>query len=121
MGKLYLSSISNINKLDVDKKIFIARKSLPIETMKKYDLLWAVDFAPSAELFSDIKSKVINWKQYVKRYRKEMLNNKHLNFIEKALEKDISIAFICYCNGKNCHRYILGNYYKELGFEVIEI
>ena len=104
MTKLYLTSISNINKLDelnVDKKVFIARKSLSIESMKKYDLLWAIDFAPSYQLFTDIKSNKIDWKEYVKRYRREMLTNQSkLDFIENALSKDINVAFICYCNKK---------------------
>lgn len=121
-GTIYLSSVANINKLPADcKKFFIARQALT--NMEKYDLIWLYRLAPSYDLLKGSKSKQISWAQYVKIYRKEMLAMQPvLDKIEASLNIGESFAFICYCpNADRCHRGLLGDYYKEMGFEIVKI
>ena len=117
---LYLCSLSDIKRLDKSiVKVFIAR--VPIKNMEKYDMHHMSILSPSQKLFVDMKiKKNITWKDYVWRYRQEMINNKRaLDFIYNKLEES-SIALICYCHDNHCHRYILGNYFSELGINVIK-
>lgn len=120
MKNLYLCPLSIIKNLsDTTTKLFIARQ--PFENMKKYNIYHIKKLAPSEELFNDIKRNGLSWKNYVWRYRQEMFNNKDiLDLIYKKLETE-EIALICYCHTKNCHRYILGHYFSELGINVIEL
>lgn len=121
-GKIYLASVSNINKIPEGvKRFFIARQALT--NMEKYELVWLYRLAPSADLLKGSKSKQINWSKYVKTYRKEMLAMQPvLDKIEAGLNSGESFAFICYCPKSNqCHRKLIGDYYKEMGFEIIEI
>lgn len=100
-------------------KVFIAK--VPIKNMEKYNMHHMKILAPSTQLFTDMKvKKSITWEQYVWRYRQEMLQNKKvLDFLYSQLD-ETSIALICYCNDSHCHRFILGNYFSELGINVIK-
>jgi uncharacterized protein YeaO (DUF488 family) len=122
IGKLYLSSVSKIKDIPEGViKLFIALA--PIKDMDKYDLHHAKNLAPSRELLYDIKSKKITWKEYVLRFRREMLNmTMSLNNVQRHLDKGNSIALICYCgNYKQCHRGLFGHYFEEIGYEVVII
>jgi uncharacterized protein YeaO (DUF488 family) len=65
---------------------------------------------PSEELLKDIKEGKIDWAEYERRFRKEILNNPKamakLKEIKKlAEEKDVRL--ICYEKNPPCHRFIL--------------
>jgi uncharacterized protein YeaO (DUF488 family) len=121
-SKIYLSSLSKSKNLpDNVIKLFIARQ--PIKNMGKYDLKHVTELAPSKELLYDYKGDKITWKEYVDLYREEMRSinaRKMLNKIIDYLDMCNDIALICYCgSSSNCHRNIVGNYFKEIGKEVI--
>jgi uncharacterized protein YeaO (DUF488 family) len=121
-GKLYLSNISKINTLPEDcTKLFIALA--PIKDMEKYDLHHITKLAPSRELLYDYKGNKIDWPDYVWRYRYEMLQMKPiLEKIRNHINNGENIALICYCgSADHCHRGILGNYFKEIGIDVVDL
>jgi uncharacterized protein YeaO (DUF488 family) len=65
---------------------------------------------PSESLLKDWKERKINWAEYEKRFRKEILNSPKavakLKEIKKlAEEKDVRL--ICYEKSPPCHRFIL--------------
>lgn len=120
-GNIYLSSINNAKNLNDDiVKLFIALK--PIKNIKKY-FTHAPGLAPSENLLKKKKFGNMIWKDYVKQYRTEMLNMaKYLDQIEILLQESNDVALICYCQySTNCHRGILGHYFMELGYNVIEM
>lgn len=66
--------------------------------------------APSKELLRDWKEGEIDWAEYERRFREEILNNPKavakLKEIKKlAEEKDVRL--ICYEKNPPCHRFIL--------------
>lgn len=117
---LYLASLSDLSKIPNDcTKLFIALK--PIKNMDKYNLIHIPKLTPSSKLLYDIKQNNITWQEYVKQFRKEMIDKQNiLDFVQKKLLTE-NICFICYCTSKECHRYILGHYFEELGFYVKSI
>jgi len=66
--------------------------------------------APSKELLKDWKEGEVDWAEYERRFRKEILDNPKavakLKEIKKlAEEKDVRL--ICYEKNPPCHRFIL--------------
>jgi len=121
-GKIYLSNLTKLNLLPKSTiKLFIALA--PIKDMEKYELHHAVRLAPSRELLYDYKGKNINWNEYVWRYRFEMIQMKPvLDKIYRHLNEGEDIALVCYCGFSSCcHRGILGDYFKELNIEIIDL
>lgn len=117
---VFLVNKSNIDRIPAGfKKLVIARK--PLANMD--GLIWLYRLAPSHELFISIKSNEITWSDYVKTYRSEMIFMQPvLDKIEEELKKGKNVAFICHCpSSARCHRGIVGNYYKELGYNVESI
>ena len=114
---LYLCSLRDMKLLpDNVRKLFIARK--PIVNMEKYNLQHITQLAPSTDILKRYKCGEMTWQEYVWHFRVEMLGKRRvLDFVYEQLQKE-DIAFICYCNNKHCHRYLLGNYFCELGIEV---
>jgi len=120
---LYLSSLANIRKLKNADKLLITRKQVEIS-----GVYWYPDLAPSKELFAkyitDWKGKdpSLWWDEYSKRFIEEMLDGKGtilpaLRKVYKCLQKK-NIAFICFCNSRYCHRYILGEFLQMYGVNV---
>ena len=120
---IYLASLSQSEIFPADAlKLLIAR--IPIKNMEKYNIHHVPDASPSFGLLSDIKQHRIEWREYVKRFRKEMTYAPFQAVLDK-IEKhywDKDIILICYCaNEKNCHRRIVGNYFLEMGYEVVSL
>jgi len=119
-NKLILTNLTKMKTLDENvTKLLIARK--PINNLEKYKLHHIIQLAPSNNLFFNMKSNTISWNEYVWQYRSEMIKNKKiLQYIYDKLDC-YEIALICYCSDKHCHRYILGNYFKELDIKVEDV
>lgn len=124
-GKLYLVSVSNLKKLptDIYVKLLITRKKLDIA-----GVLYAPKLAPSAQLFSkylkEWRNKSPNewWDKYSTIFNKELTYKKpQLQRLYSILDIGIDIALICFCNRKECHRYLVADYLVKYGVEVIEI
>jgi uncharacterized protein YeaO (DUF488 family) len=124
-GKLYLSNISKSGWFGENvSKLFIARQ--PIKNMDKYKMEWPIELVPSYDLWYEFTHRKINWDDYYKRYRKEVILNPKckdmLDKIMKRLKNGEDIMLICYCDkSKFCHRGILGEYFINEGVEVINL
>ena len=91
----YIANWKNIPDDGTTYKIRVARPSI---------------LSPSKELLNEIKTNKIDWKEYEKRFREQILNNKiamdelkHLKTISKF--KDVYL--FCYEKNYPCHRFIL--------------
>ncbi len=88
-----------------------------------YDV-WVPDVAPSATLFSWIKSQPITearWRTYARRYRAEMKRPEARRLIEllAALSQHANFSVGCYCeNEARCHRSLLRDLLVESGANV---
>lgn len=124
-GKLILTSIDNVKVLNNNiVKLFIARQ--PANDMEKKGWKWASKLAPSSSLLNSYHSKSIDWDEYCVRYKKEVINNTNcsdaLNTVLNHLKAGENIALICYCDDyRFCHRRLLGEYYNDLGVDIINI
>ena len=66
--------------------------------------------SPSWELLNDYKNGKIDWKQYTKRFKEEILANPEaLEKLEeiRELAKTKTVRLICYEKNPPCHRFIL--------------
>jgi len=134
---IYSTYLSNLKKIPSDAvKIFIARQAKPVvvESLKKYDCLWAKRFAPTDELRDEFKNKEIEWKEFVEKYLVEqaydimkvsILRLGLMKIIEDAHKEGKDIYFICYEKDPlECHRTPWCNFisvylkteYKEADF-----
>lgn len=124
-GRIILVNIDQAYKLnDNIIKLFIARQPLP--NLDKMKWKWASKLAPSNDLLYAFKKENIDWETYYVRYKREVIYNPTvvdaLNTIYNHLKLGEDIALICYCtDDRYCHRGILGEYYKDLGIEVITL
>ena len=88
-----------------------------------YDV-WVPDLAPSASLFSWIKSHPLNdmnWRMYARRYRAEMRQPQaqHLIGLLAALSARTNFSVGCYCEDESrCHRSLLRELLVEAGAKV---
>ena len=65
---------------------------------------------PSLELLKDWKEGKIDWEEYTRRFRKEILSNpKALAKLReiKKLAKEKDVRLICYEKNPPCHRFVL--------------
>lgn len=128
-GKLYTSYFAKIKK-GKGVKISIAR-ILP-KWLNKKDIDYSlVSLAPPIDLLNDYKYKGLSWEEYTNRYISYIASGlikwdtnirKEFKLIEDILNNDKDVTIYCYeKSGSNCHRYLLADFFRRLGFEVIEI
>ena len=87
--------------------------------------VWLPELAPSAALFSWARGQPWTpdrWRQFAKRYRKEMGEPaaRHLLETLAALSRQSSFSMGCYCEEEaNCHRSLLRELLEEAGASII--
>lgn len=127
-GTLYTSYFAKL-KQGKGIKVSIARFN-PKWLKNEHIDDWFVDLAPSIELLNDYKNDKCNWDEYENRYNKELRDgylvdakiNRMIETIRNLLNNGKDITVYCYEKPTdNCHRHLLGQVFKELGFEVKEI
>lgn len=119
-GKLYTSYFSNIDN-GIGLKISIAL----------YNPNWCIDkidsfikqLAPNELLLKLYKDNKITWEDYKKGYLAQLqVNNKGILELQKLLNNGKDVTIYCYEKDFiNCHRSIIAELFRKLGYEVIEI
>lgn len=82
--------------------------------------IWIPTLAPSTELLNEYHKKKINWDEFEKRFRKEVLlkEKKYLNLILYIAKKNI-VTLLCWEEtAEKCHRRLVAERIKELYPEV---
>ena len=109
----YLSNLKNLPNDDMTKKYLITRwKPRNTIDVKKYNLEWAPQLAPTELTLAKYKDGSIDWKEYRQRYIDESFSNPlfidGLKEIVEYNDKGYDIFLICYeKNDSTCHRSIL--------------
>jgi uncharacterized protein YeaO (DUF488 family) len=124
-GTLYTSYFAKLKK-GIGVKISIARYNP--KWLKNDDIKGTlISLAPSRELLNDYKYKGISWDEYTERYEKQIREFDRdvlaeLSFLVNLLDEGQDVTIYCYEKpSDNCHRHILGDIFKEMGYEVKEI
>lgn len=99
------------------KESYIANwKNLPKNAIK-FRVARPSVLSPSQSLLNDYKQNKIDWQEYEKRFRNEILNKpqsiEQLEYIKKV-SKTKDIYLICYEKKYPCHRFILIDMINEL-------
>ena len=77
---------------------------------------WLPELAPSATL---IKTALVDWERFEKRYRQEMREREHLLDLLACLSQSSNFAIGCYCEDeKQCHRSVLRQLLVEHGARI---
>ena len=109
----YLSNLKNLPNDEKTKKYLITRwKPRNTIDVKKYNLEWAPQLAPTELTLAKYKDGSIDWKEYRQRYIDESFDNPlfidGLKEIVEYNDKGYDIFLICYeKNDSTCHRSIL--------------
>ena len=109
----YLSNLKNLPNDEKTKKYLITRwKPRNTIDVKKYNLEWAPQLAPTELTLAKYKDGSIDWKEYRQRYIDESFSNPlfidGLKEIVEYNDKGYNIFLICYeKNDSTCHRSIL--------------
>lgn len=109
----YLSNLKNLPNDEKTKKYLITRwKPRNTIDVKKYNLEWAPQLAPTELTLAKYKDGSIDWKEYRQRYIDESFSNPlfidGLKEIVDYNDKGYDIFLICYeKNDSTCHRSIL--------------
>lgn len=123
MHKVYTSYYDNI-KNGIGLRVSIAR--YPPKSKAKTSKInkWLYDLAPSETLLISYKSGKISWEEYVETYMKETKNPEFMSELIELIKilKYSDVTLYCYERPhENCHRHLLGEILKKLGYDVIEI
>ena len=98
----YIANWKNIPDDGTTYKVRVARPSI---------------LSPSKKLLDEYKQNRIDWAEYEKRFRKEILNNPkamvELNHL-KTISEFKDVYLICYEKKYPCHRFILIDMMKNL-------
>lgn len=129
-----------LNKYDFDIKLHITQYT---NQGIKVDFLHTPQLAPSPELFAKTMNvwkkfkfsdedlnylKSIHSNDWFDLYRRDYLKQietdydmqRYIKRVCKRLDEGKNIIMCCYCkNIDKCHRKILGEYFRQLGYEVI--
>ena len=109
----YLSNLKNLPNDEKTKKYLITRwKPRNTIDVKKYNLEWAPQLAPTELTLAKYKDGSIDWKEYRQRYIDESFDNPlfidGLKEIVDYNDEGYDIFLICYeKNDSTCHRSIL--------------
>ena len=113
---IYTTYLSNLKNLPNDKKTkkYLITRWKPRNTIdvKKYNLEWAPQLAPTELTLAKYKDGSIDWKEYRQRYIDESFDNPlfidGLKEIVEYNDKGYDIFLICYeKDDSTCHRSIL--------------
>lgn len=126
-GTLYTSYFAKLQK-GIGIKICISRIVPKWLSDKDFDYCFT-NLSPSKELLIDYKNNKINWETYTKTYLNELADyvkklqsRNQLTALRKKLDEGQDVTLYCYeKSSDNCHRHILGDIFKERGYEVKEI
>ena len=123
-GTLYLSNFANIKK-GKGIKISIARYSPKwLKSGIDYDL-HLVELAPEQGVLLAYREGTISWSLFSTIYKlraKERAFKLGIREIKTLLNSGHDVTLYCYeSKGDNCHRYLLGDMFKESGYNVEEI
>lgn len=113
---IYEDYISNLKNIYNEKDLFILITRYPPKyNFKEDNVIIIYDLAPSKELFSLAKPKLINFEEYKYLYLKQIINNKmDERFYERFIYFNRNVCFLCFCKEKeNCHRLILCEHLEE--------
>lgn len=109
----YLSNLKNLPNDEKTKKYLITRwKPRNTIDVKKYNLEWAPQLAPTELTLAKYKDGSIDWKEYRQRYIDESFSNPlfidGLKEIVDYNDEGYDIFLICYeKDDSTCHRSIL--------------
>ena len=109
----YLSNLKNLPNDEKTKKYLITRwKPRNTIDVKKYNLEWAPQLAPTELTLAKYKDGSIDWKEYRQRYIDESFSNPlFIDGLKEIIEyndEGYDIFLICYeKNDSTCHRSIL--------------
>ena len=113
---IYTTYLSNLKNLPNDEKTkkYLTTRWKPRNTIdvKKYNLEWAPQLAPTELTLAKYKDGSIDWKEYRQRYIDESFDNPlfidGLKEIVEYNDKGYDIFLICYeKDDSTCHRSIL--------------
>lgn len=122
-GKLYTSYFAKL-KYGIGLKISIARYN-PKWLTDKYIDDWLRGLAPSPELLNKYKYDNLSWDEYEDIYRSEIgtdVSPIDFKILLELLDKGQDVTVYCYEKPTDhCHRHILADIVKSLGYETEEI
>ena len=125
-GIIYTSHINILNKkkfLDYTGEIMIIARQFPIDKLNLIPnhTTHNLNLAPSSKLFNDYKSCKISWIKFEERFNKE-LDVVDLSEIMNIINGGDNVLLLCYeKSDKFCHRRLVREKFKKLGYEVKEL
>lgn len=87
-----------------------------LEEFLKIRYIHRIELAPTQDILSDFKNKVISWEEYAIRYKKLLSDRKVEENMNDYLSKDKEGATCFLCSEHkphHCHRSLLVDYLKE--------
>lgn len=122
--KLYTTYLAKMKCLPEDMVKAIIMRMPPISIQKIESAVHIPELSPKLEVLQEYK-KTGDWNTFVEKFNEQMYSDKetmeYLNLLMQALEEN-EVAIICCEKDRNtCHRSLIADYLKELGYEYEEI
>lgn len=122
-GVLYTTYFANQHNA-IGYKISIVRVLPKWIDFNKTGIVNIKALSPSLDLLLKYKNGTYDWQTYTKEFIEEMTSNMNevLLKLKTLLDKGSDITLICYEKDVTfCHRSIIANYFKQLGYVTKEI
>ncbi|WP_330501605.1 DUF488 domain-containing protein [Peribacillus frigoritolerans] len=85
-----------------------------LEEFLNIEYIHRVDLAPTQDILSDFKSKLITWDEYTQRYLSLLKTRKIEKNLDDIFNNHQNVCFLCSEHKPHhCHRSLLVNYIKE--------
>ena len=124
---IYTTYLSNLKNLPEDSIKFLITRWKPRNTIdvKKYNLEWRPNLAPTELTLAKYKDKTIDWSEYRQRFIDESFENKlFMDGLQEVIDyndQGLDVFLICYeKDDKVCHRCILQEIFEYNGYKCKE-
>jgi uncharacterized protein YeaO (DUF488 family) len=120
---IYTSYYANIKNIPSDFVLVSISGGITKDIENAVDI-WDKRLAPNLSIFKEYKKSektILDEKQYVLRFKNEILENRDLKTIIESYGKDKDIVLLCYEKPEDfCHRQIVSEALDEIGYDVYE-
>ena len=128
--KLYTTYISNLKNIPNDIKsnsLIAIIMRFPLFYPKEDNIVLVPELSPNTDIFTEYK-KTHNWSVFENKFKEQMFNDDitigALNNLMAVLDSEDGNDVVLVCCEKNnefCHRRLIGEYLKSLGYEWKEL
>ena len=122
--KLYTTYLSNMKKIPEGTLTAIIMRMPPASIHKMDNVIHVPQLSPKKEVLYAYRNTK-DWNEFIKEFNKQMTEDKetmeYISLLMEGLDNNDVVLVCCEKDSTQCHRSLIANYIKELGYEIEEL